>query len=169
MKEDFYYIEKVINGERDYYSFIVEKYQSLLFNTIKKVVGNRTAAEDITQDAFFKAYKSLKNYDQERPFYPYLLRIAMNCAKDYLKKENKLISTDSEIIKDESVNDADKISEMYEIIYKLPGQYREVILYFYKDGKSIKEIALETGESTDNVKVKLFRARKLLLKFYEEL
>lgn len=169
MKEDFYYIDKVINGERDYYSFIVEKYQSLLFNTIKKVVGNRTAAEDITQDAFFKAYRSLKNYDPERPFYPYLLRIAMNCAKDYLKKENKLISRDSEIIKDESINDADKISEMYEIIYKLPGQYREVILYFYKDGKSIKEIALETGESTDNVKVKLFRARKLLLKFYEEL
>ena len=58
---------------------------------------------------------------------------------------------------------------MYEIIYKLPDQFREVILTFYRDGKNIKEIALETGDSVENVKVKLFRARKLLLKFYQEL
>jgi RNA polymerase sigma-70 factor (ECF subfamily) len=169
MKDDSFYIRKVLDGENDYFSFLVEKYQSLLFNTIKKIVENRTVAEDIAQDAFFKTYKSLKNFNLDKPFYPYLMRIAINCAKDYFKKGNRETSIESESINDNPYNDFDRISEMYELIYSLPDTFREVILCFYRDGKNIKEIALETGDSVENVKVKLFRARKLLLKFSEDL
>ena len=169
MKDDSFYIRKVLGGESDYFSFLVEKYQSLLFNTIRKIVENRAVAEDITQDAFFKTYKSLKNFNTDKPFYPYLLRIAINCTKDYFKKGNREISIESEPINDNSYNDFDKVSELYETIYALPDTFRDIILCFYRDGKNIKEIALETGDSVENVKVKLFRARKLLLKFYQEL
>jgi RNA polymerase sigma-70 factor (ECF subfamily) len=169
MKDDSFYIRKVLDGDNNYFSFLVEKYQSLLFNTIRKIVENRAVAEDITQDAFFKTYKSLKNFNTDKPFYPYLLRIAINCTKDYFKKGKREVSLQSEVAYEDPHADIDKISEMYEIIYKLPDQFREVILTFYRDGKNIKEIALETGDSVENVKVKLFRARKLLLKFYQEL
>ena len=169
MKDDSFYIRKVLDGDNDYFSFLVEKYQSLLFNTIRKIVENRAVAEDITQDAFFKTYKSLKNFNTDKPFYPYLLRIAINCTKDYFKKGKREVSLQSEVACEDPHADIDKIREMYEIIYKLPDQFREVILTFYRDGKNIKEIALETGDSVENVKVKLFRARKLLLKFYQEL
>ena len=169
MKDDSFYIRMVLNGENDYFSFLVEKYQSLLFNTIKKIVENRAVAEDIAQDTFFKAYKSLKNFNLDKPFYPYLVRIAINCTKDYFKKEKREVSLQSEVMSEASHNDFDRISEMYELIYSLPDTFREVILCFYRDGKNIKEIALETGDSVENVKVKLFRARKLLLKFSENL
>ena len=56
-KDDNFYIEKVINGQTSYFSYIVEKYQDIVFSIALKVLKNREDAEEVAQESFVKAYK----------------------------------------------------------------------------------------------------------------
>ncbi len=162
--EDSSSIRKVKNGETEYFEFIVKKYQAHVFNVVNKIVNNRTASEDITQEAFLKFFKSINSFDESSPVFPYLLRIATNCAKDYIKAERKQAEIKEEISTRKSYPEetGDKLEEIYELIYKLPENQRKALLLHYRDGKSVKEIATEMSISVANAKVLLFRGRKAL-------
>ncbi len=166
MKKDAFYIENVQRGKSEYFTFLVKKYQNHIFNVVNKVIGNYIISEDITQETFFKAFKSINNFDMKRPFFPYLVQIASNCVKDYFKKEKQKNSVrmhfTGKAIQSNSIEQIDKIKVIYDLIYILPTDYREIFLLHYRDGKSIKEIAVLTGISSSNVKVRLFRGRKML-------
>ncbi len=172
MREDKFYIEKVKNGESEYFSFLVKKYQQHLFNIVNKTVKDYSVSEDIVQDAFFKVFKSIRNFKSGEPFFPYLLKIAVNCTNDYFDRENrksilmKNLSQKSKIAG--QVENIEKVRTLYELIYSLPENEREILLLFYRDGKSIKEISLLLGISANNVKVRLFRARKKLFEMWKK-
>ncbi len=172
MREDKFYIEKVKDGENEYFSFLVKKYQQHLFNVINKTIRDYSVSEDIVQDAFFRAFKNIRNFKSDKPFFPYLLKIAVNCMNDYFDRENRksvLMENLSQKSKTEShIENVAKVSNLYELIYPLPENEREILLLFYRDGKSIKEIALLFGISANNVKVRLFRARKKLFAMWKK-
>ena len=165
-KEDSFYIKKVLEGDKEYFSFLVEKYQNHIFNSVNKVLKNRNNSEDITQEAFLRAFVGLKNFDRSKPFYPYLIKIAMNCTKDYIKRKDKNLKECIDTQK--ASEDSDKIEEVYELIYAMPDIYRDVILLRYRDGKNISRIATELQLSKENVKVRLFRGRKILFEKWKE-
>ncbi|QGY43010.1 sigma-70 family RNA polymerase sigma factor [Maribellus comscasis] len=169
-KHDIYYIEKVKNGQTQYYSYIVEKYKDIVFSIALKVLKNREDAEEMAQESFIKAFKSLHTFKGKAKFSTWLYRITYNnCISEVRKRKIHFASTDDiEIKDDDSDFNLDGLPEENREKYikaaleKLPeDEYTLVLLYYFED-QSIEEISKVTRISESNAKVKLFRARKKL-------
>ncbi len=167
--DDSFCIRKVKKGKTEYFSFIVEKYQTHLFNIAKKITGDYSAAEDITQEAFLKFFNAIRSFDETRPVFPYLVRIVSNCAKDYIKRESRQNEIKENVASNmRSRETAETFEEIYELIYALPERERNAILLHYRDGKSVKEIARVMNISVSNAKVILFRGRRALFELWKK-
>jgi RNA polymerase sigma factor (sigma-70 family) len=169
-RDDNYYIGKVVSGQTNYFSFLVEKYQDIVFSIALKVLKNREDAEEMAQESFIKAYKSLHTFQGKAKFSTWLYRITYNtCISEVRRKRNYFVSTDDVQIQDEAEEmNLDGIPEENREKYvkaamgKLPeDEYTLVLLYYFED-QSIEEISKITGLSASNAKVKLHRARKKL-------
>lgn len=175
--DDTYYINKVLNGQPNYFSFIVEKYQNIVFSIALKVLKNREDAEEMAQESFIKAYKSLHTYKGNAKFSTWLYRITYNnCISEVRKKKQYFVSTDDvEISHDVEELNFDGIPEENRAKYvkaameKLPGEEYTLVLLYYFEDQSIDEISKVTKLSESNTKVKLHRARKKLYTILNEM
>lgn len=176
-KEDIFYIEKVKRGQTNYFSYIVERYQDIVFSIALKVLRNREDAEEMAQESFIKAFKSLHTFKGTAKFSTWLYRITYNtCISEVRKKKHHFVSTSDIEIKDETeeINlDGIPAEHRAECIKnamkKLPEEeYTLVLLYYFKD-QSIEEISKVCNLSESNTKVKLFRARKKLYTILKEM
>jgi RNA polymerase sigma-70 factor (ECF subfamily) len=169
-KDDIYYIEKVKAGQTNYFSYIVERYQDIVFSIALKVLRNREDAEEIAQESFIKAYKSLHTFKGTAKFSTWLYRITYNnCISEVRKRKIHFTSTEDVEIKDETIElNFDGIPEenrsrcIKEAMDKLPEEEYTLILLYYFEEQSIEEISKVTKLSESNTKVKLYRARKKL-------
>lgn len=82
-------IEAVKKGDYDAFGPIVERYKMALYRVMYRMVMNRDDAEDLVEEAFIKAYRSIKKFQTGRPFYSWLRRIAVNNAINFLKRERR--------------------------------------------------------------------------------
>lgn len=169
-KDDIFYIEKVKKGQTQYFSYIVEKYQDVVFSIALKVLRNRDDAEEMAQESFIKAYKSLHTFKGKSKFSTWLYRITYNnCISEIRKRKMHFTSTDDiEVRDDESEINLDGIPEENRAKYvkaaleKLPEEEYTLVLLYYFEDQSIEEISKVTGLTDSNTKVKLHRARKKL-------
>jgi RNA polymerase sigma-70 factor (ECF subfamily) len=169
-KDDNYYIEKVINGQTSYFSYIVEKYQDIVFSIALKVLRNREDAEEMAQESLVKAFKSLHTFQGKAKFSTWLYRITYNtCISETRKNKYHYTSTDDIQISEEAEDmNLDGIPEENRERYvkaalaKLPEDEYTLVLLYYFEEQSVEEISKVTGLTASNVKVKLHRARKKL-------
>lgn len=172
-QSDQYYINQVLGGTTNAFSFLVSRYQKMVYTVVYRVVKNREVAEEVAQDTFIKAYKSLKNYRGEAKFSTWLYTIAYRKSLDVVKKNKHFISIPviEEISEGEMglVDDAlnylqaeERKKIIADSIMKLPEDEVVIITLYYFEEKSIKEITKIVGLTTDNIKIKLFRSRKKL-------
>ena len=175
--DDNFYIGKVINGQTNYFSFIVEKYHDIVFTIPLKVLRNREDAEEIAQESFIKAFKSLHTFKGNAKFSTWLYRITYNtCISEVRKKKIHFTSTDDIQIRDEAVEmnmegipEENRENFVRAALEKLPeDEYTLVVLYYFED-QSIEEISKITGLTVSNAKVKLHRARKKLYTILNEM
>ncbi len=177
--DDDYYIKKTLEGDHASFSFLVEKYQNMVFTLAIKMLKHREESEEVSQDTFIKAYKSLSKFHGESKFSTWLYRIAYNTCLDRIKKNSKYNSnvemndvTANQIFQAENVFDSLENKERSEIIQKcmnkLPEDERGLIHLFYFEELSLKEIVDVTSLTEGNVKVKLFRVRKKLFTIFKE-
>ncbi len=175
--DDIYYIEKVMGGQTQYFSYIVEKYQDIVFSIALKVLRNREEAEEMAQESFVKAYKSLHTFKGKAKFSTWLYRITYNnCISEVRKRKMRFTSADDIEVKDEySEINLDGIPEENRAKYiktameKLPeDEYTLILLYYFED-QNIDEISKVTGLTDSNTKVKLHRARKKLYTILNEM
>jgi len=169
-KDDIFYIEKVKSGHTAYFSNIVENYQDIVFSIALKVLRNREDAEEMAQESFIKAYKSIHNFKGDAKFSTWLYRITYNtCISEVRKKKQYFVSTSDIEIKDETeelnfdgIPAENRAKYIKAAMDKLPeDEYTLVLLYYFKD-QSIDEISRITKLTASNTKVKLHRARKKL-------
>lgn len=169
-KDDIYYIDKVISGQTSYYSYIVDKYKDIVFSIALKVLKNREDAEEIAQESFIKAYKSLHTFKGKAKFSTWMYRITYNtCISEVRKKKIRYTSTDDIQVGEEAeemnfdgIPEENREKVVKAALEKLPeDEYTLVLLYYFED-QTIDEISKVTGLSESNAKVKLFRARKKL-------
>lgn len=148
---------------------LFKKYYNEAKLYVLSLCHNVEIAEDVVSEAFYKAFVSV---DEEKDSFKYwLLKVCRNCYFDYVRKNKKQV----ELTADSKCDDdpADKLikAEEYRALYRalsiLQPNYREVLLLYYFEGMSVKEISQITGESTDNVKVMMFRARQKLKSLLE--
>ena len=88
-EEDTAMVKAVLEGDATAYRGLVEKYETRVYSLVYGMIRNREDAKDLTQDAFVKAYKSLKSFRLEASFYTWVYRIAMNVTIDFTRKRKR--------------------------------------------------------------------------------
>lgn len=169
-KDDIWYVNKVLSGETQNFSHLVDKYKDVVFSIAIKVLRNREDAEELAQESFIKAFKSLHTFKGNARFSTWLYRITYNnCISEIRKRKMKFVSADDVQLPDEpeemnfdGIPAENRAKFVKAALDKLPhDEYTLILLYYFED-KTIDEIALITKMTDSNVKVKLFRARKKL-------
>ena len=176
-KDDIWYIERVLKGDTQYFSYFVDKYKDIVYSIAFKVLRNREDAEEMAQESFVKAFKSLHTFKGSAKFSTWLYRITYNsCISETRKKKFKFVSTDDVQVSDEpeemnldGIPEENRAKYVKAALDKLPeDEYLLILLYYFED-KSIEEIGEIKRMSESNVKIKLFRARKKLYKILIEM
>lgn len=180
MKEDKHDIERVLNGDVNAFTSLVRRHQNWVFTIALRITGNREDAEEIAQDVFLKAYRSLKTYKGSSKFSTWLYSIAYNTAISKTRKKKITSSaledavvenyTENEIIEDLSVLSKDEQMLYAEkVMDRLSPESYLMVKLFYLNGNSTEEISAITGLSLSNVKVKLHRTRKKMYQLLHEM
>jgi RNA polymerase sigma factor (sigma-70 family) len=167
-------IEQTLAGNQAAYADLVKRHQRFVFTLALRFAKVREDAEEIAQDCFIKAYRSLASFHGESKFSTWLYSIVYTTAMTFLRK--KRVDTDS--IDDENtiiqlenrpsgydVNNVENKSRSFylsQAIDQLLPDDAAIITMFYKGEQSLEEIAQALGMEANTVKVKLFRARQRL-------
>lgn len=168
---DHLHIHKVLSGDVDAFRYFIKKYNKMAFAVAISIVKDQQAAEECVQDAFFKAYRNLANFQKESQFSSWLYSIIKNEALYYLKRHQKqrleYTPALNETLPDESHLLALEKQQQNQLIHRamlqLPEQEHQMLHLFYLEQMSIKEISKFTGKSESNIKVLLHRGRKHML------
>ncbi len=167
-------ISKVLQREQTAFSQIVERYQNYVFSLVLRFVENREDAEEIAQDVFVKAYRSLADFRGESKFSTWLFTIARTSCISFLRKRKlDTQSLDNErtgiqLANRESAFRADIVEQksrhamLNESISMLSVDDSQVLTLFYKGEQTLEEIGKIMRLDPNTVKVKLHRARQRL-------
>lgn len=169
-------IEKAKKGKQGAFKFLLDRYWNEVYGFQIKRVRNELEAEDITIEAFAKAFDKINTFDEKYTFSTWLITISKNIQIDKTRKKNASIysqTTDAsneniQKIPDHSPTPEDKLiteqnlAELLQFIKQLKPHYQEVINLRYFQEMSYNEISENLEEPLNNVKVRLLRARKLL-------
>lgn len=165
-------IDSVKRGNDSDYSIIVDKYKNKAFSMLKRMLKNEFDAEEVLQDCFLKAFKSLNAFKGEAKFSTWFYRIVYNTALTKLSSQKRKTESEMTSVEDhfnlESQYGADEIEKkdlskfVQETITKLPERYSAVITMFYLNEMTIEEISGVMGITVSNVKVMLHRSRNAL-------
>jgi len=102
IKDDIWYLNKVLNGDTQCFTYFVDKYKDIVFSIAMKVLRNREDAEELAQESFIKAYKSLHTFKGTAQFSTWLYRITYNnCISEVRKRKLKFVSADDVQLPDE--------------------------------------------------------------------
>ena len=171
--EEQAYIERVKKGDSASYAFLVNKYKNMAFTVALKIVNNREDAEDIIQESFLKAYQQIHTFENKSKFSTWLYTIVYRAALNKLHRNKvEFFTIDDEVHQNyafeetstpaESLEIKDEQRYVKEAIQRLPQIEALLITLYYLNENSLKEIEEITGLNMNNIKIRLFRARKKL-------
>ena len=181
-REDHDLVARALSGEEAAYARLRNKYWRPLHAMLSRMIRNKHDAEDLTQEAFIKAFRSLENFNPEYAFSTWLYKIASNNCIDYLRKRRlQTVSMNAPIqmgddsmqmeiadrdavIPDAPLTNAERTAILQEAIRNLPDKYRIVIELRHTHELEYADIAEKLSLPLGTVKAHLFRARALLLK-----
>ena len=147
---------------------LMNKYKNSIYAAAFSVCGNASDAEDVVQDTFFQYYMTHKEFDNEQHIRAWLLRVAINKAKNtrstFWRRNTLPLVEYIETLSFETP----ETKELFEEVMRLPDKYRIVIHLFYYEDYSIKEIARILKASESNIKVRLSRGRAKLKEALKE-
>jgi RNA polymerase sigma-70 factor (ECF subfamily) len=174
LKGDILNIEQVLAGKSSAFGYIVDRHKDKAYNLAFRICGNREEAEEIAQDSFLKAYRSLKGFKMKSSFATWLYRIVYNTAISHVRIKKKGILSLEDFPADAtdfigsnpSEEEAEKQyrnSLVSFALQKINDEERGLISLYYYEEMSTEEISEVTGISKSNIKVKLFRARQKMM------
>ncbi|MDD2488314.1 MAG: sigma-70 family RNA polymerase sigma factor [Bacteroidales bacterium] len=168
------------NGDQKAFADLLNTYREPIYYMLLKMTNSSVDADDLTLEAFGKAFKSLQQYTPDYAFSTWLFRIATNNCIDFIrKKRTKTVSMDNlytniegeevginlpsdTLDPEEKIIEKQKILLIREVVSRLKPHYRKLVELRYFDELSYEEIAQELDIPLGTVKAKLFRAREFL-------
>lgn len=141
---------------------LMERYKDNLFVVAFSICKNTADADDVVQDTFIQYHTLNKQYDNEQHIKAWLIRVAINRAKDLNRSYWRRVSVTLEEYMESMTFETPEAENLFEKVMKLPEKYRIVIHLFYYEDYAIREIAELLKVTESNVKVRLTRGRKLL-------
>jgi RNA polymerase sigma-70 factor (ECF subfamily) len=178
---DTEWLEAQVNAARqgndEAFSRLVEKFQTPVFNLCYRMLGDAAEAEDAAQESFWRAYQSLKRYDQKRPFATWLLSISAHFCIDQLRKRH-LVALPMDSLPEEeapdpapnpesSYNQREEQQNLRKLLSGLNPQDRAAIIMRYWIDLSEEEIGEALSLSVSAVKSRLHRARRKLAQMWQ--
>lgn len=177
-KHDYKLVKLAIAGDEKAYAELLERYRDAIYYMLLKMVNNRSDAEDLTIEAFGKAFKNITQYTPNYAFSTWLFKIATNNCIDFIrKKKANLVSLDHTTDDQENMttplqsDSPDPEEDMIKnqrmaltrsVVEKLKPRYKTLVELRYFKEYSYEEIANELSLPIGTVKAQLFRARELL-------
>lgn len=185
--DDYSIVKKAIQGDQRAYAILMERYRNPIYHMMLKMVNNnRDDADDLTIEAFGKAFAKLSSYVPRYAFSTWLFRIAINNGIDYIRKKRLNLYSIDEPIDGESSSDYSsnlkaaildpeeeiirnqRIQMMRRLLSQLNGKYRLMIELRYFEELSYEEIAEELDIPLGTVKAQLFRAKEMLANMLQQ-
>lgn len=171
-------VELVLRGDQNVFAVLVERYKDAVQNLAYRMLGNVTEAEDVTQEAFVRAYTQLATYKPAHKFSTWLLSIASHLSIDQLRRRRFLALpledvpflewiVDAGVSPEQSALRGEQHDEVQTYLQRLPGKYRAVIVLRYWHDFSYDEIANALNLTPALVKARLHRARELLARYMQ--
>ncbi|HKL38507.1 MAG TPA: sigma-70 family RNA polymerase sigma factor [Bacteroidales bacterium] len=177
-KYDYKLVKLAISGDEPAYAELMDRYRDAIYYMLLKMVNNKNDAEDLTIEAFGKAFKNIEQYTPKYAFSTWLFKIATNNCIDFIRKQKaNLISIDlageddemsapplhsTNLDPEEDMIKSQRVDLMRDVVDKLKPRYRNLIKLRYFKEYSYEEIAQELDLPLGTVKAQLFRARELL-------
>ena len=165
VQEENQLIDRILAGDERCYADLIDHYKRYAFTIALKVVGDRADAEEVSQDAFIKAFHYLKGFNRTARFSTWLYRIVFNTAISYKRKkkirfediENKHVENPERA--DADIEMKDKKAFVASALSKLNESDQLAIQLFYIREFSLEEVAEMMGQNINTVKVRIHRAR----------
>jgi RNA polymerase sigma-70 factor (ECF subfamily) len=173
-------VERAQRGDKHAFELLVAKYQRRLGRLISRFVRNAAEAEDVTQDAFIKAYRALPAFRGDSAFYTWLYRIGINTAKNHLVAQGRRAPTSTPFDSDEA-EDFEDAALLHEVatpenelmskqvvevvnasLQELPDDLRTALTLREIEGLSYEEIAVVMNCPIGTVRSRIFRAREAI-------
>ncbi|MBL7942730.1 MAG: sigma-70 family RNA polymerase sigma factor [Flavobacteriales bacterium] len=178
---DYNLVQRALtSGDQKAYAELMQRYREPIYFMLLKMVNNKDDAEDLTIEAFGKAFRRLDQYTPQFAFSTWLFKIASNNCIDWIRKKRiRAVSIDSGIttpdgetieisVKDavldpaEALQKEERITKMRDIVDKLKPRYRKLVELRYFEELAYEEIAEQMNLPLGTVKAQLFRAREFL-------
>jgi RNA polymerase sigma-70 factor (ECF subfamily) len=167
---DNLYIQKVLNGNYTAFSYFVDNYKDMAYSIAFRIVNNNEEAEEIIQDSFLKAFKSLNKFRQDYKFSTLFYKIVVNNSLTRVKRRKTAEYDDLTNIENVAIEDIESVH--YRLSYsdqqkyinyalsKLNIEDRLLLTLFYLNENTLEEITEITKVKRENLKMKIHRARK---------
>lgn len=173
-------VERAQQGDKQAFGLLVTKYQRKLGRLLSRFIRDQAEIEDVTQEAFIKAYRALPSFRGESAFYTWLYRIGINTAKNYLvalgrraPTSTEIISEDAEgydegeLLRDNNTPETELMTKQIamtinEAMDSLPEELRNAITLREIDGMSYEDIANIMNCPIGTVRSRIFRARETI-------
>jgi len=171
-------VERAQGGDQHAFDQLVSKYQRKLGRLLSRMIRDAAEVEDVTQEAFIKAYRALPSFRGDSAFYTWLYRIGINTAKNYLVSQGRRAPTSTEFDADEAEG-FDDASQLRDIntpesllmskqigqtvnaaMEALPEELRTAIVLREIEGMSYEDIAIQMNCPIGTVRSRIFRARE---------
>ncbi len=182
--QDYGLVQKALKGDEKAFARLLSRYKDTIYFMLLKMLNNRSDAEDLTLEAFGKAFKNLHQYSPTYAFSTWLFKIASNNCIDFLRKkkgitvslenENEQIeNSEATRIKSKDLNPEEKLIRkqkailLHKVVRRLKPHYQTLVELRYFNELSYEEIAKELHLPLGTVKAQLFRARQMLFKLIE--
>ena len=167
-------VQRVRAGDVDAFGQIVKGYERRVFALAVMILRNREGADDVTQDAFVRAFERLDLYDVRRPFYPWLATITVRLSRNWLARHSPGARRETPIQPESSAYASaapaaldvlaaeDEGRHLWRLVERLPLGERTAVVLHYRQELSVSEVASAIGVTAGTVKTLLFRARQHL-------
>jgi len=170
-------INHTLKGETEAFGDLVNRYQQVVFNVCYRLLGNYRDAEDLTQNTFMRAYRRLHTFDTQRPFSPWIRKIATNQCINFFQQQTNTLRFEERFDQttsnhspspEEIFSKAEQVEILHQAIISLPPKHRIMIELRHYQDLSYQEIADTLNLPVSDVKSYLFRGRKLLAQRLKE-
>ena len=159
-------IKNLKRGREEAYRQLIEEYGNKLLRTCYLILNDREEAEDVVQETFIKVFNKIDTFKEKSGLYTWIYAIALNLSRDRMRIKQDMLELKDEWIGNDDVESHVEINfdreQLRKEIFEMNSLYKEVLVLFYFEELSIKEISNLLNEKEGTIKSKLSRGRNML-------